>query len=71
MSEQTPKDRGGLGDLLGKAKEFMTEERIDKAKEFVTDERIDEVAGKIKSVAPDSVDRHVDTLAEKAKKAND
>ncbi|MGX1574793.1 hypothetical protein [Cellulosimicrobium funkei] len=59
MSEQTPKDRGGLGDLLGKAKEFMT------------DERIDEVAGKIKSVAPDSVDRHVDTLAEKAKKAND
>ena len=59
MSEQTPKDRGGLGDLLGKAKEFMT------------DERIDEVAGKIKSVAPDSVDQHVDTLAEKAKKAND
>ncbi len=71
MSEQTPKDRGGLGDLLGKAKEFMTEERIDKAKEFMTDERIDEVAGKIKSVAPDSVDRHVDTLVEKAKKAND
>lgn len=59
MSEQTPKDRGGLGDLLGKAKELMT------------DERIDEVAGKIKSVAPDSVDRHVDTLAERAKKAND
>jgi len=49
----------------------MTDERIDKAKEFMTDERIDEVAGKIKSVAPDSVDQHVDTLAEKAKKAND
>ncbi|MFD4991869.1 hypothetical protein ACFWH7_12260 [Cellulosimicrobium cellulans] len=59
MSQQTPKDEGGLGDLLGKAKEFLT------------DDRIDDVAEKIKSVAPDSVDQHVDTLAEKAKEAND
>ncbi len=59
MSEQTPKDEGGLGGLVGKAKEFLT------------DDRIDDVAEKIKSVAPDSVDKHVDTLAEKAKEAND
>jgi hypothetical protein len=44
---------------------------VDKAKGFLTDDKIDEVAEKIKSVAPDSVDAHVDTLAEKAKEAND
>ncbi len=49
----------GLGSLLGKAKEFLT------------DDKIDDVAEKIKSVAPDSVDGHVDALAEKAKEAND
>jgi len=59
MSEQAPKNEGGLGDLVGKAKEFLT------------DENIDQVAGAIKGVAPDSVDKHVDTLAEKAKQAND
>jgi len=59
MSQQAPKNEGGLGDLLGKAKEFLT------------DERIDDVAEKIKAVAPDSVDQQVDTLAAKAKEAND
>jgi hypothetical protein len=59
MTEQAPKNEGGLGDLVGKAKEFLT------------DENIDQVAGAIKGVAPDSVDKHVDTLAEKAKEAND
>lgn len=44
---------------------------LDKAKEFLTDDRIDDVAEKIKGIAPDSVDGHVDALAEKAKKAND
>jgi hypothetical protein len=44
---------------------------VDKAKGFLTDDKIDEVAEKIKGVAPDSVDAHVDSLAEKAKKAND
>lgn len=44
---------------------------VDKAKGFLTDEKIDEVAEKIKAVAPDSVDGHVDSLAEKAKEAND
>jgi len=58
MSE-APKSEGGLGDLVGKAKEFLT------------DERIDQVADAIKGVAPDSVDQHVDALAEKAKDAND
>ena len=50
--------KGGLGGLVGKAKDFLT------------DEKIDTIAEKIKSVAPDSVDHHVDTLAEKAKDAN-
>lgn len=50
--------KGGLGDLVGKAKEFLT------------DEKIDTIAEKVKSVAPDSVDKHVDTLADKAKDAN-
>ncbi|KRC35718.1 MULTISPECIES: hypothetical protein [Oerskovia] len=44
---------------------------LDKAKEFLTDDRIDDVAEKIKGIAPDSVDGHVDTLAEKAKEVND
>lgn len=44
---------------------------VDKAKGFLTDDKIDEVAEKIKGIAPDSVDGHVDTLAEKAKEAND
>jgi len=59
MTENGPADKGGLGDLVGKAKEFLT------------DDRIDEIADKIKDVAPDSVDKHVDTLAEQAKKIND
>ena len=44
---------------------------VDKAKGFLTDDKIDEVADKIKGFTPDSVDGHVDTLAEKAKEAND
>ncbi|MET4222938.1 hypothetical protein ACWFNS_08785 [Oerskovia enterophila] len=44
---------------------------LDKAKEFLTDDRIDDVAEKIKGIAPDSVDGHVDTLAAKAKEVND
>ncbi|MBD5787602.1 hypothetical protein IF650_15630 [Cellulosimicrobium terreum] len=60
MSEQSGSGGfGGLGDLAGKAKELAT------------DERIDQVAGAIKGVAPDSVDKQVDALAEKAKQAND
>ncbi|RXR24769.1 hypothetical protein EQW78_07505 [Oerskovia turbata] len=44
---------------------------VDKAKGFLTDDKIDEVAGTIKGFTPDTVDGHVDTLAEKAKEAND
>ncbi|WP_265522840.1 hypothetical protein [Oerskovia flava] len=58
MSEST-QGNDGLGGMLGKAKDFLT------------DDRIDDIAEKIKSVAPDSVDEHVDTLAEKAKEHND
>lgn len=56
MSEES---KGGLGDLVGKAKDFLT------------DDKIDAVADKIKSVTPDSIDEKVDALAEKAKQAND
>jgi hypothetical protein len=72
MTESTG---GGLGDLVGKAKEFLTEENIneavDKVKDFATDERIDQVVDKVKDVAPDSIDGFVDQAAEKAKGLND
>lgn len=59
MSDKTDGGLGGLGDLVGKAKDFLT------------DDKIDAVVEKIKSVAPDSIDGHVDSLADKAKQAND
>lgn len=43
---------------------------IDKAKELLTDERIDQVAGVIKGKTPDNIDTVVDQVAEKAKKFN-
>jgi len=43
---------------------------IDKAKELLTDERIDQVAGAIKSKTPDNVDSIVDTVAAKGKEFN-
>ena len=44
---------------------------IDKAKEVLTDERIDQVAGAIKDKTPDNVDAMVDKVAEKGKQLND
>ena len=44
---------------------------IDKAKELLTDERIDQVAGLIKGKSPDNIDTVVDQVAEKAKQFND
>lgn len=44
---------------------------IDKAKELLTDERIDQVAGAIKGKTPDNIDTVVDQVAEKAKQYND
>lgn len=41
-----------------------------KAKEHLTDENIDAIAQKVTAVAPDSVDKAVAALAEKAKQAN-
>ncbi|HEY5878984.1 MAG TPA: hypothetical protein VIU11_08740 [Nakamurella sp.] len=43
---------------------------IDKAKELLTDERIDQVAGAIKGKTPDNIDTVVDQVAEKAKQFN-
>ena len=43
---------------------------INKAKEVLTDERIDQVAGAIKDKTPDNVDTIVDQVAEKGKEFN-
>lgn len=44
---------------------------IKKAKEEATDERIDQASGLLKKVAPDHIDVQVDTYSEKAKELND
>ena len=65
----------GLDDLVNKAKGALAgvdkDELVGKAKEFATDERIDQAAEAIKKVTPDSIDGKVDSLAEKAKGLND
>jgi hypothetical protein len=43
---------------------------IDKAKELLTDERIDQAAGAIKGLTPDNIDGQVDNIAGKAKDWN-
>ena len=43
---------------------------MDKAKEMLTDERIDSIAGAVKSKTPDNIDSVVDTVAGKAKDLN-
>jgi DNA-binding MurR/RpiR family transcriptional regulator len=43
---------------------------IDKAKEMLTDERIDQVAGAIKDKTPDNIDTIVDQVAAKGKEFN-
>lgn len=43
---------------------------IDKAKEMLTDERIDQVAGAIKDKTPDNIDKIVDQVATKGKEFN-
>jgi len=47
------------------------DELKDKAKELASDERIDAVAGKLKDLAPDSLDAKIDAVADKAKNLND
>ena len=44
---------------------------VRKAKEAATDERIDQASGQLRKVTPDNIDRHVDTAAEHAKKYNE
>ncbi|HEY5115699.1 MAG TPA: hypothetical protein VIJ00_09270 [Nakamurella sp.] len=43
---------------------------IDKAKEVLTDERIDQVAGAVQDKTPDNIDSIVDQVAEKGKEFN-
>lgn len=43
---------------------------VNKAKEALTDERIDQAAQAIKDKTPDNVDSIVDTVAEKGKDLN-
>ena len=51
--------RSGLDGLIGKAKELLT------------DERIEQIAEKVKERTPDNVDQYVDKAADKAKEHND
>lgn len=44
---------------------------VDKAKEYLSDDKVDELAEKIKGLTPDSVDQYVDKAADQAKKYND
>ncbi len=44
---------------------------VNKAKEQLTDERIDQIAHAIKDKTPDNVDGVVDQVADKAKQLND
>jgi hypothetical protein len=44
---------------------------VEKAKELLTDERIDSVAGAIKDRTPENVDTVVDQVSDKAKQFND
>jgi len=43
---------------------------IDKAKELLTDERIDQAAGAVKGLTPENIDAQVDNIAGKAKDWN-
>lgn len=58
MSESKGGALGGLGGF------------VEKAKEALTGERIDQVADLVKGRTSESVDKHVDTVAEQAKKLN-
>ncbi|WP_029069761.1 hypothetical protein [Jonesia quinghaiensis] len=63
----------GIDDLVNKAKNALarSDGTVAKLKAAATDERIDTVATQMKKVAPDAIDGHIDTLARKAKQAND
>ncbi len=63
----------GTEGIFDKAKDAVggVEGLVDKAKDLATDENIDKAAEAIKQHTPDQVDSVVDTLAAKAKDAND
>ncbi|MFD7022718.1 hypothetical protein [Promicromonospora sukumoe] len=57
--------------LFDKAKEFVTDpDNVAKAKEQLTDERIDGATERLKELAPDKADGAIDSLGERAKDWN-
>lgn len=64
-------DAAAAGDKAVDAAGNTTDDLIAKAKSLVSDEQIDQIADAAKGVAPDSIDGHIDTIADHAKKLND
>ena len=62
-------DNAAAGNTEAAAAEPISRPVIDKAKELLTDERIDQVADAIKSKTPDNVDNIVDQVAAKGKES--
>ena len=58
-TEAAAADAGAASGLIGKAKEMLT------------DDKIDSIAGAIKDKTPDNIDKIVDQVAEKGKQFND
>jgi len=63
----------GTDGLFDKAKDAVggVDGLLDKAKDLATDENVDKAAEAIKQHTPDKIDTVVDSLAAKAKEAND
>jgi hypothetical protein len=57
--------------LFDKAREFVTDpDNVAKAKEQLTDERVDGATDRLKELAPDRVDGAIDSLSDRAKDWN-
>lgn len=57
--------------LFDKAKEFVTDpDNVQKAKEQLTDERVDGATDKLKDLAPDQADGAIDSLGDQVKEWN-
>jgi len=57
--------------LFDKAKEFVTDpDNVAKAKEQITDERVDDATDRLKGLAPDKADGAIDALGDRAKEWN-
>lgn len=54
--------------LFDKAKEFVTDkDNVEKAREQLTDERVDAATDRLKGMAPDQADGAIDQLGDRAK----